>query len=172
MGEPIENLYFNWLCAKVVDSDVRNYYDLLAILHRTEFVWLIHSDGDRAADGIELRRDFLRESRMERDLAWESEPCSILEFMIALAKRANFQTETPVKDWFWEFMENLKLDEYRRVHGRDSMEIEDILYAFIWRQYEPNGYGGMFPISRTQHDQREIEIWYQFSEYVIDRGLF
>ena len=172
MGEPIENLYFNWLCAKVLDHEVRNYHELMRILHRTEFVWVIPSDQNRAADGVELRTDFLRESRVERDLAWESEPCSMLEFLIALAKRAEFQTDIPMKTWFWEFMNNLRLDEYRHITGRERYIVEDILHAFIWRQYDPSGYGGLFPISRTHNDQRQIEVWYQLAEYLKDRGLY
>jgi len=172
MGADIENLYFNWLCAKVLEIEVRNYYDLMIILHRTEFVWVVPADSHRAEDGIELRIDFLRETQIERDNVWESEPCSVFEMLVAFAKRSEFQTDIPLRTWFWEFMNNLKLDEFRQVSKRDSYVIEDILYTFIWRQYDPSGDGGLFPISRTQNDQRKIEIWYQWSEYVIDRGLF
>ena len=77
----------------------------------------------------------------------------------------------PVSKWFWEIMANLKLDEYRRVSHSDAREIEEILYNFIWRLYESDGLGGMFPIREPQRDQREVEIWYQFSEYLIERGL-
>ena len=172
MGEPLENLYFNWLCAKVVDSDIRNYHDLLVILHKTEFVWVVSADKHRADDGIELRIDFLRETQVERDAIWEAEPCSLLELFVAFAKRAKFQTSIPTRTWFWEFMNNLKLDDFRQVSERDSYIIDDILYTFIWRQYDPSGNGGLFPISRSKYDQRKIELWYQFSEYVEDRGLF
>jgi len=92
--------------------------------------------------------------------------------LISFAKRASFQTDIPLKSWFWEFMNNLKLDEFRQVSGSDIYAVEDIVSSFIWRQYEPNGYGGMFPMCSTQNDQRKIELWYQFSEYVEDRGLF
>lgn len=172
MGEPIENLYFNWLCAKVLSKQVPIYYDLLKILHKTEFVWVVPADRHRAAEGIDLRLDFLRESNQCGDSEWDTAPCSFLEFLIAFSKRAAFQTDTQTRAWFWEFMENLKLDEYRQVSDRDEYVVKDILDTFLWRHYTSKGYGGMFPISRTQHDQRDIEIWYQFSEYLIDRGFF
>ena len=171
MNESIENQYFNWLCAKVVERRIPNYHDLLVILHRTEFVWVVSSDKNRAEDGIELRIDFMRETGSSRDYIWEKEPCSILELLIAFAKRVLFQTDIPLKVWFWEFMNNLRLDDFRQVSESDRYEIEDIIYCFIWRQYQPNGRGGLFPISNTQNDQRKIEIWYQWCEYVIDRGL-
>ena len=52
MGEPLENLYFNWLSAKVInplDTDREaTYWDLLRKLHNTEFVWVISGDDNRA----------------------------------------------------------------------------------------------------------------------------
>ena len=63
MEEPIENLYFNWLYTKV--SDVKNqtpttkFDRLLILLHRTEFVWLLSGDDNRAEDGRDLRIEFL-----------------------------------------------------------------------------------------------------------------
>ena len=171
MLEPIEHAYFNWLCTKVTEIGNRNYISLLGILYKTEFVWVIPGDSHRASEGIELREDFLREFRCESDPLWESQPCSIFEMFLALANRANFQIELGVKTWFWEFMTNLKLEEYRQISGRDEYLIADIVDTFIWRQYEPDGFGGVFPMSRTENDQRKIELWYQFCEYVNDRGL-
>lgn len=171
MGEPIENLYFNWLCAKVLTPGNRNYYDLLYILHTTEFVWVILGDKNRAEDGCELREDFLREARLGKDPHWFDEPVSVFEVLIAFAKRASFQTDIPVRDWFWAFMNNLGLDEFRRVTDSDIPVIEEILHVFIWRTYDQNGNGGLFPMRRPKRDQREVEIWYQFCEYIEDQGL-
>lgn len=172
MIEPIENLYFNWLCTKVTDPRSKLYYDLLGILHRTEYVWTVYMDENRAHDGLELRNDFYFQTGVEQDLVWESQPCSLLEFFIAFAKRASFQTDFTIRSWFWEFMNNLKLDEYRQVLNSDIKDIDDILYTFVWRQYAINGIGGMFPLRNSYNDQRQVEIWYQFSEYIQDRGLY
>src|SRR5688572_21362138 len=114
MDEPIEELYFNWLCAKVTSPHINNYYDLLRILHRTEFVWFISGDRNRKEDGLELRDYFLNESGYEKDPLWYNELCSVLEVLIAFAQRAAFQTDILAKNWFWIFMENLKLNEYRQ----------------------------------------------------------
>jgi hypothetical protein len=171
MVEPIENTYFRWLCAKVLDSDSINYRTLMLILYKTEFVWVVSADRHRIDDGIELRQDFLRETFIKRDILWLEEPCSILEILIAFAKRAQFQTDIPVRDWFWEMMTNLQLDECRQVSDSAVPVIEHILYTFIWRTYEQNGYGGLFPLRRTENDQTKIEIWYQWCEYVEERGI-
>lgn len=171
MREPIEHGYFNWLCAKVTRPHSRNYVDLLIHMHRTEFTWVVRADRDRAEDGIELRLDFLRATGITSDKDWEDQPCSIFEMILALADRASFQTDIATKTWFWEMLTNLKLNEYRTISGNDECHIKDILDTFIWRQYLPNGDGGLFPMSRTERDQRDVEIWYQFCEYVDDRGI-
>lgn len=171
MEEPIEELYFNWLCAKVLDVNVPIYLDLMRILYRTEFVWKIHADSNRYEDGLELRDDFVRVSGFYREDTWYHEPCSVLEMLIAFAQRAHFQTDRPVRDWFWEFIQNLGLDEFRQVSEEDRPIIDDILHDFVWRTYEPNGHGGMFPMRWPKEDQREVEIWHQFFEYLDEQGL-
>lgn len=171
MREPIENEYFNWLCAKVLQKNQRSYHELLGILYRTEFVWLVPMDENRAEDGKELRVDFSREAHIELDPIFKSQPCSLFEMFLAFAKRASFQTDSPVREWFWSFMENLHLDQFRHVTGSDNIMIEEILDTFIWRTYDSHGWGGLFPLSKTDRDQRTIEIWWQFCEYVAEHEL-
>lgn len=167
--EPIDHSYFNWLCAKVLDNTFG--IPLMLKLHRTQFTWVIPADRHRAQEGLELRFDFLRETNLESDISWRNEPCSVLEFLIAFAKRAQFQTDIAVKEWFWIFLTNLGLDECRSSLASDQRIIDKRLETFIWRTYEPSGFGGLFPMSRTQYDQREIELWYQWNEWIDDQGL-
>lgn len=172
MNEPIEESYFNWLCAKVVSLETfPTYLDLMRILYSTEFVWIISGDRNRASDGEELRIEFSNETRIPRDDLWFEEPCSILEMLIAFSRRASFQTDIPSREWFWEFITNLNLEDYKRVNESDMTNINDILYNFIWRLYSHDGRGGILPIRKPMKDQTKVEIWYQFCEYVEDRGL-
>jgi hypothetical protein len=172
MTEPIEEAYFNWLCAKVTSPYINNYNDLLRILHTTEFVWTISGDRNRLQDGLELRDYFINESGYEKDPLWYNELCSVLEVLIAFAQRANFQTDIPVNDWFWKFMENLRLSEYRQqVSDLDRLEIDEILHCFVWRMYDENGYGSLFPMDGPHQDLRQIEIWYQFCAWVEEKEL-
>lgn len=171
MNEPVDESYFNWLCAKVIDPRLTVYLDLMRILHTTEFVWLIQGDRNRAEDGVELREEFLREALIEVEPEWINMPCSLLELFIAFSRRATFQTERPEKEWFWEFLRNLNLDEYRQINESDLSVIDDILYDFVWRTYNPNGQGGMFPLRKPEEDQRKVEIWYQFCEYLVEQGF-
>lgn len=171
MSEPIEGEYFNWLCAKVQKTRALIYVDLLKILYSTEFTWVIPEDRNRAEDGLELRHDFLREAHARSDNQLINQPCSVLEVLLAFANRASFQTDIPVRDWFWEMMDNLDLGEFRQVSRVDEVHIRERLHTFIWRTYDPSGYGGLFPMRWPKTDQRKVEIWYQFCEYLEDRGL-
>lgn len=175
MNEPFENVYFNWLCAKVVDTtDMPRsglYVNLLRLLHTTEFVWTVMGDDNRAEDGKELRSEFILEADIPDRPEWRTiVGCSMLEMLIAFARRAEFQTDMPVRDWFWKFITNLELHLFDD-RNWDAEFANDILEQFIWRTYSSNGNGGLFPIMETSVDQRDVEIWYQFSEYVLEQGI-
>jgi len=173
MLEPLENLYFNWLCAKVVDVawEPRSglYLKLLRKLHTTEFVWLLSGDDNRAEDGKELRTEFLIEGDIPDDPEWRLVVgCSVLEMLIAFARRAEYQTSDQTRVWFWEFIKNLSLERFDD-RAFNPHQVDDILEQFVWRTYNPNGLGGLFPIVRPSTDQREVEVWYQFCEYLVDQ---
>jgi hypothetical protein len=95
----------------------------------------------------------------------------VFEILIAFADKASFQINMSLKEWFWQFITNLKLEDFSRASYSDRETIHDILNRFVMREYEPNGDGGLFPLRRPHNDQRRVEIWYQFCEYVDDNGL-
>jgi hypothetical protein len=173
MREPLENLYFKWLCAKVTyapnPTPSLTHWNLLKKLHNTEFVWLLSGDDNRAADGIELRTEFLFEGDIPDDPEWRAIGCSLLEMFIAFSRRTEFMTEQPARDWFWEFLDNLGLKGFNDGADFDHDEIERILDQFIWRTYTRKGEGGLFPIHTPRGDQRHVEIWYQFCDYLVDQ---
>ena len=176
MGEPLENLYFNWLCTKVVNtrnsSPSLTYWILFRVLHQTEFVWLMSGDDNRVEDGKELRTEFLLQADIPDDPHWRTViGCSILEMLIALSRRAEFMTEISAKDWFWEFINNLGLMDFNDASGVEPIDIEEILEVFIWRTYESNGHGGLLPLDEPFSDQRGHEIWHQFCDYLVDKDL-
>lgn len=174
MNEPIEETYFNWLYSKVASTDVptpsTTHWHLLRELHRTEFVWLLSGDDNRAEDGLELRREFYNAMRFtfQEEFPWEHVGCSVLEMLIAFSRRAEFQTNIPSRDWFWKFLENLDLHELDDAHYDEGFipYVDDVLDRFIWRTYGKNGEGGLFPLRFTGNDQTKVEIWYQFAEYI------
>lgn len=176
MNEPLENLYFDWLCAKVMwvqnPTPSNTYWRLLRHLHNTEFVWVLEMDENRAHDGWDLRPRFLTEARFEEDEEWLALPVSIFEVLYAFAEKAEFQTDRPASDWFWAMLHNLGLGEVSDANTEFSDEkISDILETFVWRTYHDNGSGGLFPMRNPDHDQTKVEIWYQFCEYLVDNEL-
>lgn len=173
--EPIEELYFNWLCTKVLyvqnPTPSLTYWRLFRKLHGTEFVWTIMGDDNRAADGKELRSDFLIEAYIPDDVVWRTyHGCSILEMLIAFAKRGNFQTDDSVANWFWEFIDNLGMKDFNDASNVPDYVIDDILFNFIWRKYDADGLGGLFPLENPTRDQSKIELWWQFFDYLIDQN--
>ena len=178
MDGPIEEVYFNWLYSKVASVEVPTpsltFFTLFRDLHSVEFVWLVSGDDNRAEDGLELRRTFIRQAQLEQEPAWMNLGCSVLEMLIALAYKAEFQTEIEAKDWFWIFLGNLTLAD---LHDAVSLEynvseiVADVLDQFLWRTYDRNGHGGLFPLERPKQDQREVEVWYQFHAYLDDQDI-
>ncbi len=174
MSEPIEEVYFKWLYQQVASVEhptpSLTFYTLLRDLHSTEFVWLLSGDDNRAADGLDLRKEFLRQTRRE-DAAWLSIPCSVLEMMIAFSRKAEWNTEIEAEEWFWIFLANLHLDGCNDAQEDITMFVSDVMDQFLWRTYDPSGVGGMFPLDRPEHDQRKVEIWYQFCQYLVDHDI-
>lgn len=173
MTEPIENLYFNWLCAKAIrlenPTPSLTYWKLFRHLHNTEYIYLVAGDDSRAEDGLELRDEFITESRLDDDAFGEKYGCSVLEMLIAFARRARFMAGESVEFWFRKFLENLGLDQANDASTFSTEKLDDIINNFIWRTYRPSGLGGLFPMHNPPEDQREVEVWYQFCEYLVDQ---
>jgi hypothetical protein len=175
-NEPIEEVYFNWLYSKVASvmnpTPSLTFYTLLRDLHSIEFVWIVKGDDNRAQDGLDIRREFLRESFIHHDSIWMSVGCSILEMLISFSRRAEFETDLSSREWFWIFLENLGLSELSDNKEDISRLVSVIMDDFIWRTYRRNGRGGMFPLKHPHSDQRKVEIWYQFYEYLNENHIF
>lgn len=167
---PVEVEYLDWLYTKVAlngrSTPTTRHYDLMRVMHTTEFVWLLSGDDNRAEDGRDLRREY---ELLTGVTGWTIEECSVLEMFVALCMDIEFQTDISAKEWFWEIMENLGVKEFNDGAYPGDRVVEEILDNFVWRRYEPNGNGGAFPIKHPKHDQREVEIWYQFWEYLQDQ---
>ena len=178
-----EHEYFKWLCGIVGSRQrVRDYGILLLTLHHTDFISYVDHDENRAYDGMELRDEFLEEvGRVDWGGLDMDAPCSLLEMMIGLARRMDFETSDPYEDdlgydrtafWFWEMIDNLGLSEiddetYAEEWCHDY--VETVLQTLVERRYSYDGEGGLFPLSCAGEDQRDIEIWYQMSAYLAER---
>lgn len=174
MSPPLDELFFIWLCGQV-DNVSRNpkqtHHKLLKQLYTKEFVWLIPNDDNRLEDGKDLRREFIHEtihdeSSLRVDGEWLHFGCSVLELMVGLSRKLAFEAEGEPYYWFWRLMKNLGLQRYTDDRRIPRRHIDDILDRLIFRQYDPNGNGGFFPLAGPCDDQRNVELWYQMSAYV------
>jgi hypothetical protein len=171
--EPLDEQYFRWLYDQVGSIKRTTHWQLLRQLHSKEFVWIIPNDDNRLEDGRDLRLEFIQDHYHHEDSIdpmWMDLGCSMLEMLIALSRRLEFEDDTPAKEWFWQMMENLDLSECTDASGYSEQEVDEILDDVIWRLYKPNGHGGLFPLEHAEEDQRDIEIWYQFSAYLQEIG--
>ena len=142
-------------------------------LYVKEFVWLIPNDDNRAEDGKELRYEFINEQGIDEvDQAWLDLGCSVLEMMIALARRAAFESDDEVVEWFWRFIFNLGLNNHTDIAyaSKTEREVDNVLDTVIFRTYDADGLGGFFPLIHPRQDQRKVELWYQLAAY-LSEGL-
>jgi hypothetical protein len=178
MSAYLDERYFDWLYRQVSSVEVKNpsktYRNLLYILYSKEFIWLVPNDDNRMEDGKDLRYIFLYEEGIEdsrRDTHWLNLDCSMLEFLVALSKRLEFETDIETESWFWTLLDNIGLSHLNDRAHIDREEVEEILDRVILRKYKYNGGGGLFPLRYPERDQREVEIWYQLSSYILEGGF-
>lgn len=171
MASALEAEYFEWLCRQISDPSNSKTRRLLHILHQTEFVWLVSGDDNRAEDGTDLRSEFLDELDLSKSNLRSFEGgCSVLELLIAFSRIAYFETDDSEESWFWRMIQNLSSSVSIDLLELSSNDVVAVLERFIWRNYDRKGNGGLFPMRRTRNDQRKIEIWYQFSEYLLEHS--
>jgi hypothetical protein len=175
MDEPLDEQYLKWLYGQVASlrfkNPARTYWSLLRQLYAKEFVWFIPNDDNRVADGRDLRKEFFNDTQTHPDRDWMGLGCSFLEMLIALARRLSFEAEEgDTTDWFWRMLENLDLSEHSDLYYKRHTEefVDEILERVIQRRYDSDGRGGLFPLQDPREDQRNIELWYQMSHYLLE----
>ena len=65
-----------------------------------------------------------------------------------------------------EALEIYKIQEHNDGDMSNEELVEDIIYQFLYRAYEPNGKGGLFYIRDYYEDLRNVEIWTQLCWYL------
>jgi hypothetical protein len=174
MAVPIDELYFEWLYNQVANLKLRNpartHWSLLRQLYSKEFDWFVPNDDNRAEDGKDIRREFLSEVNAPYDPGWEDLGCSMLELFIGIARRLSFEADGEPDVWFWHLIETLGLLEFSDKNYNQEAErvIDEALERVIRRTYDYDGRGGLFPLRNPPSDQRNVEIWYQLSAYLIE----
>lgn len=173
MTAPLDEQYFTWLYSQIGSLKTRDksrtYWNLARQLFTKEFVWIVPNDDNRVEDGRNLRLEFVTEQGVEGVRPdWFDIGCSMLEMLVGLSRRLSFEAGGEPREWFFQLVENLglyDLTDNKHIHER---EVDRVLERVIWRNYEPDGNGGLFPLKYADRDQREIEIWYQMNSYLLE----
>lgn len=170
----IENKYFDWMynlvCEDRYDGN-NSYRKLLAYLHNVEFTYTIARDSNRASDGMDLRYRFAYDTGCACADSYLEGPCSIFEMMLALAIRCeeNIMDDPSMgnrtSQWFWKMVNNLGLSSMLD-NNFDIYYVEDIITAFLNREYKRDGRGGLFAVRHCKRDMRRLEIWTQMCYYL------
>lgn len=173
----LKSRYFHWMCQLVSDQRYlkgHSYQKLLWFLHSVQFTYSIPMDGNREADGIDLRYRFGYEnSYTNPEIATylDDRPCSVLEMMIALAIRCeeNIMDDPDIGDrtgeWFWGMIDSLGLTRMDD-ENFDELYSSKVVERFLNRTYNRNGEGGLFTVKKSGRDLRSVEIWCQMCWYL------
>lgn len=189
----LENKYFNWLKRTYVACpgyyNMRNYSNLLGLLHATPYITYDMDDENVAYHGLARRRFFVDELNWgkapgEQKPPWLTletigmRPASMLEMMCGFALHIYESHFWGLNDYdhfpphvFWMFIENLELDQYDDEHF-DTEAVTDILNRLMTRQIGPDGKSGMFRFNiesvRKNSPQIHTDLWHQENYWQID----
>lgn len=176
MVNDLKDRYFDWMYHLVCDDRYlkkTSYRKLLFYLNTVQFDYLLDMDGNRAADGENLRYRFGYEqnySQVEVARYLDDHPCSILEMMVALAVRCeeHIMEDTNLGNrtgqWFWNMIVSLGLSSMTDDRF-DQEYVDQVLRRFLDRNYAPDGKGGLFTVP-GRRDMPQVDIWYQMCFYL------
>lgn len=173
----VDDLYFKWLMGQLENPN-RKLARLCWMLHNNAFTRNVGNDSNRAAEGIRLRHRFASEvidaniDPRKMNLMMLDEYCSWFEMLFALSETLDYLYEGGIQERLLELVDNMGLSVVLSSpsDGRYDEIDQDLVDAATTRVdnnlFEPNGYGGLFPLQSSNHpDQREVEIWMQHAAY-------
>lgn len=158
--------YFNWLCEKVGVRRNSPAHETLSGLYLMPFRSDVHFDENRIDDGIHLRTEFgFDHDTSDIPEEWFDEECKFLEMVVALSERMGMHIDQTTRATFWHIMRNLGIS---RLEVESLTDLARIVDAVNERTYEANGNGGLFPLKGECRDQREIELFAQMQDYILE----
>lgn len=167
--------YFNFLVNKIGGAQGR-CFTLLQIFLK-EYVVTHKKDASIADAVFDMRQIYIEGRAVEEEIPdIESMYLTVLEILVILAEKMEndlfFQPgEERITRWFWEFIENLEIDEYFDNEWCQEYE-QDIIYKldkFVNREYLLNGECGNIFVgdwdSVYPQDYRKMSLWEQANQY-------
>lgn len=175
MNEPLDELYLKWLYTQIASPRLKNpertYWNLAKQMFTKRFVWIVPNDDNRQEEGKELRIEFLTDLEIPTaDPNWLDIECSFLEMLVSLSRRLAFLADGEVRGWVNQLLDNLDIRASdAQYNNRVAQIVDETMDRVIWRQYDYNGNGGLFPLQNPREDQTQVELWYQLNAYLNER---
>lgn len=202
MNPYVYDAYFDWLCDTVnagSNGAFWPYRNLLRRLFLTPFEPSRYMDDNREVDGRMLRYYF--ESNHDDYVLHEqspyhvdggfyestkNEPCSMLEMMIALAKKIDtsylYSNESRLFIWFWVMIESMGLADNIDGYWENDTEKNDLV-DWIIRTFNLNAHYSdengnwiptvfLFPIHNMESISRASSLWEQMQVWYGEQRPF
>lgn len=171
--------YNEWLYSVAISTinERCDHSKLLSKLNNIPYNYIHPMDVNRYDDGIDLRFRFGYEegySDIEIENYLNIRECSVLEMMVALARRIEDNIMFDVRyghqysRWFFEMLKSLGLYLMNN-ENFNAAYVDDRVAKFMQRQYQPNGNGGLFTIDDPRIDMRNIEVWQQANIFLTEK---
>ena len=163
--------YFEWLVNTVDIGEHEDMLPVLSYLFKKDYIWYKDLDGTQAMNGVALRKKYANEFCPEIDGDFKSKPCSVLEILVALslAVEDDICGEPGEEDpgrWFWEWLENLGIDERCTGKGYSKDYLDQCIDDWLEGDITKNGKRSPFPVKRKGVDIRKKTLWMQCMAYV------
>lgn len=170
--------YYQWMYTLICNDTAKGptFHKLMRYLQEIIFIPTIPEDINRTVAGVDFRYRFGYENEYSRyyiqsNLVDPIGDCRIFEMMVSLA----FTIEEHIMDdceygdrtgqWFWNMIVSLGLGSMDDSNFSQQY-VDEVIDRFIYREYCPNGKGGLFTLYNTTDDLRQIPIWEQAMWYL------
>ena len=165
--------YFDWLVEAVRGND-EEHVDMIPILdylYDKRFEWEHPLDRNRVADALLMRRDYADETGSPYPADVKKKDCSVLEVLVRLAmdieNHITGDPENPQPEiWFWQWLENLGIDERCCGEGYDERYLEQQIDNWMEGNITSRGKGGPFRLRHPSGDMRNKDMWGQCMAYI------
>lgn len=157
----MDNKYFKFLYDCGFSDD--DHMKLARYLHSIPFNWTNDFDGNRAYDGLAMRREY------DKPITDVNKACSMLEFFVGFAWRLNRDMvgEISCTEWVGIMFDNLDILRFTdKQFGSSAKEdLNEILDDWVSCRYGSDGLGGLFPLEYPPmgEDLRDVDMWVQAS---------
>ena len=158
--------YIRWICDQL-GLRVTKWRGMISTLNKIPYRWSIDTDENRAVEGINLRNDYFKERGFNR-VDTDSRDCTVLEMLVSLANRLNFDYVGYPGDEkngriFIDFCKNLGIvsaeSNENQCYSGDFEDISENIDRWLDGNFEENGEGSPFYTPSEDINLSNLSVW-------------